>query len=54
MAKDDDKSVAEEVRQRIGPMPTENDNPKRKPLPKSMQETLDSDEKLWEALYEGQ
>ena len=27
--------------------------PAPKPLPKSIQETLDSDEKLWELMYEG-
>lgn len=54
MAKDDDKSVVEEVRQRIGPKPDATNNPPPKKLPKSIQDTLDSDEKLWEALYEGQ
>ncbi|KAJ9635867.1 hypothetical protein H2199_008220 [Coniosporium tulheliwenetii] len=53
MARDDDKSVVEEVRQRIGPKPDETNNPPPKKLPKSIQETLDNEEKLWEALYEG-
>ncbi|KAF2181328.1 hypothetical protein K469DRAFT_713749 [Zopfia rhizophila CBS 207.26] len=55
MAKDDKKidEVDSIPRERQGERPDFSKQPERKKLPKSIQETLDSEEKLWEALYEG-
>lgn len=39
--------------ERKEPRPDFSVQPERKPLPKSIQDTLDDDEKLWVALYEG-
>lgn len=53
MAKDDDFSDI--PRERKEPRPDFSKQPlPRKKLPPSIQATLDDDEKLWEALYEGQ
>ncbi|KAF2137984.1 uncharacterized protein K452DRAFT_234833 [Aplosporella prunicola CBS 121167] len=51
MAKD---NPADDIpRERNEPRPDFSIPPPRKPLPKALQETLDSEEKLWAAMYDG-
>jgi fission process protein 1 len=52
MAKDD-KKVDEVPIERAGPRPDFSIPPARKKLPKDIQDTLDSEEKMWETMYEG-
>ncbi|KAF2705563.1 hypothetical protein K504DRAFT_460286 [Pleomassaria siparia CBS 279.74] len=52
MAKDD-KKVEEVPREREGTRPDFSIPPARKKLPKDIQDTLDSEEKMWETMYEG-
>ncbi|KAL1598610.1 hypothetical protein SLS60_007750 [Paraconiothyrium brasiliense] len=53
----DDKKITEEVdgvpREREGTRPDFSIPPPRKQLPKELQQTLDSDEKMWEILTDG-
>ncbi|KAF2107819.1 mitochondrial 18 KDa protein-domain-containing protein [Lophiotrema nucula] len=55
MAKDDKKpdAFADIPHEREGTRPDFTTPPARKALPKDLQETLDSDEKMWEIMYEG-
>lgn len=55
MAKDDKpKDEVDGVpRERDGTRPDFSVPPPRKKLPKSLQETLDSEEKMWDTMYEG-
>ena len=55
MAKDDKKAqeVDGVLHERSDPRPDFSTPPPRKPLPKSLQQTLDSDEKMWEILSDG-
>lgn len=48
-----DKDQATTTQARTGPPPDFSKPLPRKPLPSSLQETLDNDEKLWETLYDG-
>jgi fission process protein 1 len=52
MAKDD-KKLDEVPIERAGPRPDFSIPPARKKLPKDIQDTLDSEEKMWETMYEG-
>jgi fission process protein 1 len=52
MAKDD-KKVEEVEREREGTRPDFSIPPPRKVLPKNLQDTLDSEEKMWEIMYDG-
>lgn len=55
MAKDDKKDEFPDIpHERAGTRPDFSTPPPRKKLPKSLQATLDNDEKLWDVLYEGQ
>jgi mitochondrial fission process protein 1 len=54
MSKRDDKFNTDDIpHERNEPRPDFSQPPPPKRLPKSIQDTLDSDEKLWETLYEG-
>lgn len=55
MGKDDNKSTELDdiPHERSEPRPDFSVPPPRKKLPKSIQDTLDNDEKLWETMYEG-
>ena len=55
MTKDDKKveEVEDVPRGRQGAPPDFSIPPPRKKLPKELQETLDSEEKMWEVMYEG-
>jgi hypothetical protein len=51
MAKDNKTEVVPV--ERTGPTPDFSIPPARKKLPKELQDTLDSEEKMWETMYEG-
>ncbi|OCK77818.1 hypothetical protein K432DRAFT_445056 [Lepidopterella palustris CBS 459.81] len=53
MVKGNGNDVDDIPHEREGTRPDFSTLPPRKKLPKDLQETLDNDEKLWEALYEG-
>lgn len=55
MVKDEKKidEVDGVPREREGTRPDFSVPPPRKKLPKELQQTLDSDEKMWEVMYEG-
>ena len=54
MAKGSDGNVTDSIpHEREGQRPDFSEPPARKELPKELQDTLDNEEKLWAALYEG-
>ena len=54
MAKGSNGNVTDDIpHEREDQRPDFSEQPARKKLPKELQDTLDDDEKLWSALYEG-
>ena len=54
MAKGSNGNVTNDIpHEREGQHPDFSEPPARKKLPKELQDTLDNEEKLWAALYEG-